>query len=151
MAEAVDSGDDLGDSIHAGRGELLTVLLRHEVRFAVIGGAAIQSLGRRHVTEDIDLTPDTEGANLQRLADALNELECLRADNTKRPMRVSTNLTAATSGEVCPAFVIPRVSNRGTCVHLADPPPSEMPGSGLSGRLWLRLTGATANDVAPDV
>jgi hypothetical protein len=76
MAEAADSGHNLGDSIDAGRSELLKVLLRHEVKFVVIGGAAIQSHGRRYVTEDIHLTPDTEEANLQRLADALNELEC---------------------------------------------------------------------------
>jgi hypothetical protein len=76
MAEAADSGHDLGESIDAGRGELLKVLLGHEVKFVVIGGAAIQSHGRRYVTEDIDLTPDTEETNLQRLADALNELEC---------------------------------------------------------------------------
>jgi Nucleotidyl transferase of unknown function (DUF2204) len=76
MADAADSGHNLGDSIDAGRGELLTVLLQHEVKFVVIGGAAIQSYGRRYVTEDVDLTPDTEEANLQRLADALNELEC---------------------------------------------------------------------------
>jgi hypothetical protein len=76
MAEAPDSGHRVGDSIDAGRGELLAVLLRHEVRFVVIGGAAIQSHGRRYVTEDIDVTPDTETVNLQHLADALNELEC---------------------------------------------------------------------------
>jgi len=66
MAEAADSGHNLGDSIDAGRGELLKVLLRHEVKFVVIGGAAIQSHGRRYVTEDIDLTPDTDETNLQR-------------------------------------------------------------------------------------
>ena len=76
MADAADSGHNLGDSIDARRGELLTVLVRHDVKFVVIGGAAIQSHGRRYVTEDIDLTPDTEEANLQRLANALNELEC---------------------------------------------------------------------------
>lgn len=43
MAEAAGSGHKLGDSIDAGRGELLTVVLRHEVKFVVIGGAAIQS------------------------------------------------------------------------------------------------------------
>jgi hypothetical protein len=75
MADAADSGHDLGEPIDAGRGELLKVLLRHKVEF-VIGGAAIQSHGRRYVTEDIDLTPDTDEANLQRLADALNEFEC---------------------------------------------------------------------------
>jgi hypothetical protein len=76
MANAADSGHDLGEPVDAGRGELLKVLLRHEVEFVVIGGAAIQSHGRRYVTEDIDLTPDTDEANLQRLADALNEFEC---------------------------------------------------------------------------
>lgn len=64
MAEAADSGHNLSDSINAGRGELLKILLRHEVKFVVIGGAAIQSHGRRYVTEDIDLAPDTEEANL---------------------------------------------------------------------------------------
>lgn len=76
MAEAADFGRDLGESIDAGRGELLKVLLRHEAKFVVIGGAAIQSHGRRHVTEDIDLTPDTEAGNRHRLANALNQLEC---------------------------------------------------------------------------
>lgn len=76
MAEAADPGDVIAGPVDAGRGELLQVLVRHEVRFVVIGGAAIQSHGRRYVTEDIDLTPDTEAGNLQRLADALNELDC---------------------------------------------------------------------------
>jgi hypothetical protein len=76
VADTADPGRDIAASIDAGRGELLGVLLRHEVRFVVIGGAAIQSHGRRYVTEDIDLTPDTQEANLQRLADALNELDC---------------------------------------------------------------------------
>lgn len=59
-----------------GRAELLSVLLRHGVKFIVIGGAAIQSHGRRYDTQDIDLTPDRDEANLVRLAAALNELEC---------------------------------------------------------------------------
>jgi hypothetical protein len=76
VAEAADPGDDITAPVDAGRGQLLQVLVRHEVRFIVIGGAAIQSHGRRYVTEDIDLTPDTDAGNLQRLADALNELDC---------------------------------------------------------------------------
>jgi hypothetical protein len=76
MAETSDSGDDIAGLVDAARGQLLQVLIRHEVKFVVIGGAAIQSHGRRYVTEDIDLTPDTEAGNLQRLADALNELDC---------------------------------------------------------------------------
>jgi hypothetical protein len=61
---------------HPGRAELLRVFVRHEVKFIVIGGAAIQSHGRRYDTQDIDLTPDREETNLVRLAAALNELEC---------------------------------------------------------------------------
>jgi hypothetical protein len=59
-----------------GRAELLRILVRHEVNFVVIGGAAIQSHGRTYDTQDIDVTPETDEANLQRVADALNELEC---------------------------------------------------------------------------
>jgi hypothetical protein len=47
MAEAADPSDDIGSPVDAGRGELLKLLLRHEVTFVVIGGAAIQSHGRR--------------------------------------------------------------------------------------------------------
>lgn len=61
---------------HPGRAELLGVFLRHEVKFVVIGGAAIQSHGRRYDTQDIDLTPDRDETNLVRLAAALNELKC---------------------------------------------------------------------------
>ena len=58
------------------RAALLGVLVEHDVAFVLIGGAAIQSHGRRYDTLDIDVTPDTNPANLARLAAALNELEC---------------------------------------------------------------------------
>jgi hypothetical protein len=48
----------------------------HGVQFVVIGGAGIQSRGRRYDTLDIDVTPDRDEANLRRLADALNVLDC---------------------------------------------------------------------------
>jgi hypothetical protein len=65
----------------------------------VIGGAAIQSHGRRYVTEDIDVTPDTDASNLQRLADALNELDC----------RLVTDPVDPTSWVVLPAdYFTPR-------------------------------------------
>lgn len=53
----------------AGRAELLETLLCHEVNFVVIRGAAIQSDGRAYDTQDIDVTRDTDEANLQRLAE----------------------------------------------------------------------------------
>lgn len=71
MAERADLG-----GIDPGREALLGVLVRHCVAFVLIGGAAIQSYGRRYDTLDIDLTPDTAPENLARLAEALNELDC---------------------------------------------------------------------------
>ena len=71
MGERADPG-----GIDPGREALLGVLARHRVPFVLIGGAAIQSYGRRYDTQDIDLTPDTTPENLTRLADALNELHC---------------------------------------------------------------------------
>jgi hypothetical protein len=70
---------------HPGRSELLSVFLRHEVRFILIGGAAIQSHGRRYDTQDIDLTPDQDETNLAHLAAALNELECRLVTNPSDP------------------------------------------------------------------
>jgi hypothetical protein len=58
------------------REALLGVLARHGVAFVLIGGAAIQSHGRRFDTQDIDLTPEITPSNLARLAEALNELHC---------------------------------------------------------------------------
>jgi hypothetical protein len=71
MVEPSDSGP-----VDPDRQALLGVLMRHRVVFVLIGGAAIQSHGRRYDTQDIDLTPDTDPDNLIRLADALNELDC---------------------------------------------------------------------------
>ena len=71
MAEPSDTG-----GVDPDREALLGVLMRHRVAFVLIGGAAIQSHGRRYDTQDIDLTPDTEPENLSRLASALNSLDC---------------------------------------------------------------------------
>jgi hypothetical protein len=71
LAERADPG-----GIDPDREALLGVLARHRVAFVLIGGAAIQSHGRRFDTQDIDLTPDTAPENLARLADALNKLNC---------------------------------------------------------------------------
>jgi hypothetical protein len=66
VAERADPG-----GIDRDREALLGVLAHHGVAFVLIGGAAIQSYGRRYDTQDIDLTPDTTPENLARLADAL--------------------------------------------------------------------------------
>lgn len=55
--------------------EILRVLERHGVRYIVIGAAAARIAGAPVVTEDIDVTPASDRANLERLTSALGELD----------------------------------------------------------------------------
>jgi hypothetical protein len=70
------AGGGVDQSVDPDRDALLAVLIRHGVAFVLIAGAAIQSHGGAYDTQDIDLAPEVGEANLQRLCDALNELEC---------------------------------------------------------------------------
>ncbi len=54
---------------------LLEALHKHEVQFVVIGGVAVSAHGFVRGTEDLDLVPDPDPANLQRLTVALEALE----------------------------------------------------------------------------
>jgi hypothetical protein len=56
MAEPTDPGR-VSPAIDAEREALLKTLVAHNVQFVVIGGAGIQSHGRRYDTLDIDVTP----------------------------------------------------------------------------------------------
>jgi hypothetical protein len=59
---------------------LLGVLFDHEVEFIVIGGYAVALHGVVRATKDIDICPAPDKDNLQRLADALRELEARPLD-----------------------------------------------------------------------
>jgi hypothetical protein len=60
---------------------LLRTLNRHGVRYVVIGGVAAVAHGSALPTEDVDVTPERDPANLDRLAAALRELGArLRTD-----------------------------------------------------------------------
>jgi len=54
--------------------KILGALESHRVRFVLIGAAAARIAGAPVVTEDIDITPATDKANLERLAAALKGL-----------------------------------------------------------------------------
>jgi hypothetical protein len=54
---------------------LLEVLVRHEVRFVVIGGVAVGAHGYVRGTADLDIVPDPDRENLRRLRGALAELD----------------------------------------------------------------------------
>jgi hypothetical protein len=88
------------DPIDRGRETLLRALREGEVRFVVIGGAALQSHGQRYETEDIDVTPDRAKQNLARLADVLNRLECSLEVDPAHPEK-AVSLRRTTSRRVC--------------------------------------------------
>lgn len=54
---------------------LLDVLRRHKVRYVVIGGFAATAYGSHLPTTDVDITPERSRENLERLSDALTELD----------------------------------------------------------------------------
>ena len=53
---------------------LLEALVRHRVRFVILGGVAERLLGSPRVTDDFDICPAMDKANLGRLAAMLNEV-----------------------------------------------------------------------------
>jgi hypothetical protein len=53
---------------------LLTALEKAKVRFVVIGGLAVGAHGYPRATKDLDIVPDPDAANLERLAAVLAEL-----------------------------------------------------------------------------
>lgn len=54
--------------------EILAVLDRHAVRYVLVGGLAAVLHGAPHVTTDVDIVPQEDRANLERLSAALKEL-----------------------------------------------------------------------------
>jgi len=54
---------------------LLATLDRHEVEYTVIGGVAVQVHGHRRTTMDLDVIPAPDRQNLERLTEALEELQ----------------------------------------------------------------------------
>lgn len=60
--------------------ELLQALVRHEVDLVVVGGVAVVQHGFTRTTRDLDVVPQPGGANIERLWNALAELEARPAD-----------------------------------------------------------------------
>ncbi|MEA3020933.1 MAG: hypothetical protein QOI47_2457 [Actinomycetota bacterium] len=89
--------------------DVLTVLVDHGVRFVLIGGLAGRAWGSPLVTGDTDVAYARDDRNLERLADALNELDArLRGVEDDVPflldamtLRAGSNFTFATrAGDV---------------------------------------------------
>lgn len=54
---------------------IVRVLARHHVRYVLIGALAARLQGFPRLTADIDITPESDERNLERLASALRELD----------------------------------------------------------------------------
>ena len=53
--------------------ELLDRLVAADVRFVIVGGLAVNAWGHVRGTQDVDLVPDPDGSNLDRLAAVLED------------------------------------------------------------------------------
>jgi len=62
---------------------ILQVLFEHDVSYTVIGGLAVQAHGHTRTTQDVDLVPDPDPANLALLAHALHALGARAAGETQ--------------------------------------------------------------------
>jgi hypothetical protein len=77
---------------------LLGALHEHGVEFVVIGGVAVGAHGYVRATQDLDLVPDPDPANLERLAAALVALGATLPTADGRPFDPSRDLDAIRGG-----------------------------------------------------
>jgi hypothetical protein len=79
--------------------EILGALGRHGVRYVLIGGYAAVMHGSNSATFDVDVTPEDDRANLERLSLALTELEA-KIRTTGEPGGVRFELDGRSLGAV---------------------------------------------------
>lgn len=79
---------------------LIAALVEHEVDFIVVGGYAVAAHGFPRATKDIDICPDPIDENLERLANALAELEAtpIGLDEFKGEFDLEPNLEGLNMG-----------------------------------------------------
>lgn len=63
---------------------ILQELGEHRVEYTLIGGLAVQAHGHTRTTQDVDIVPDPEPGNLERLAGALQALAARPAGDRGR-------------------------------------------------------------------
>jgi hypothetical protein len=81
--------------LHPDSKEFLCCLADHRVRFVVLGGHVLATLGRPRFTDDLDVLVEPTRANARRLADALTafgyaELGARTEAHFARPERMAT-------------------------------------------------------------
>ncbi len=99
-------------------GELIEALARHGVDYVVIGGVATQVHGHRRTTMDLDVAPDPEPENLQRLAAALSALDA-------RPLEPGIEKAELPTGDperLAVAAIVPPLLTRHGQLHILKEP-----------------------------
>ena len=74
---------------------ILKLLARHEVRFLVAGGIAVQAHGYVRTTLDVDIIPRPDEQNMGRLAEALVDLEASAIDDRGRLLKLELSHPAS--------------------------------------------------------
>src|SRR4051812_48674702 len=75
--------------------KILAVLKAHGIEYVLIGGFASVYWGSPFLTRDIDITPAQSPANLERLSDALTELDArIRTEDESLPFAHSARSLA---------------------------------------------------------
>jgi len=87
--------------------KLFLTLAQHGVQYVTIGGIAIQAHGGQRLTQDLDIAIDTSIENLQRLADALADLDAriLSPDGQRSRSTPSAQLLAGCAARSATSYL----------------------------------------------
>jgi len=111
---------------------ILRALAEHGVDYVLIGGLAVQTHGHVRTTNDADLIPAPEPANLERLATVLRELDA----RVLNPGQESTEIDA----KMLPRATIWQFATRDGGIDVMHEVPGGLPYSELRERaLHVRL------------
>lgn len=124
-------------------GKILEVLAKHEVEFVLIGGVAQSLHGGPFPTVDVDVVPDLQTRNLDRMADALTELDA-RLRDAREPEGTPISLDGKTLKKALPDFRFLRFMTRFGYLDLLYEP------AGTEGFRDL-ATSAVKKSIAPEV
>lgn len=138
---------------------ILRTLTEHRVDYVLIGGLAVQTHGHVRTTQDADLIPAPDPANLERLADALQALDARvlnpghageTIDATTLPRATIWQLTTRDGGidvmhEVPGGAPFSELKERALRVRLGD---IDVPVVGLDDLIRMKLARGRPVDLA---
>ncbi len=119
---------------------IFAVLAEHKVDYVVVGGVAVQVYGHVRMTNDLDLIPAPDRANLARLAEALHELKAHVLNPGSEKMKISASML--------PRATLWQFSTELGDIDLLHDAPGAAPFDELRSRSLLIELGANAIPIA---